>query len=90
MDENADPEYANMKVPCNGTFHQRMTHHNVLKRIQYLYQEQGPEIKAFWLKVTFIQLGFSSKTAKRLRALTDKNVDDSCGETRWQECQWDA
>ena len=36
-EENSDAEYANMEIPQEGTFHQRMMPHNVLQRIQRVH-----------------------------------------------------
>ena len=77
-----------MEIPHEGTFCQRMMPHNVMQRIQWVHQEQGPKIIASWLHKMYIWLGFSPKAAnllneeketdspERLRVLTDKNVDD--------------
>ena len=93
-EENSVTEYANMLIPQKGTFHQRTMCCKVFQRIQWVHQEQGPEIMALWLQDMYIWLGFSPKAAKllikeqgldsseRLRVLTDTNVDDIYDVTR--------
>ena len=36
-EENSDAEYTKVKIPCDGTFHQRMMHWNVFQRIQHIH-----------------------------------------------------
>ena len=36
-ENNSDAEYANMEIPFDGTFHQRMTPCNVMQRIQWVH-----------------------------------------------------
>ena len=38
-EENSDAEYTNMEIPHDGTFHQKMTPHNVMLRNQCVYHE---------------------------------------------------
>ena len=39
-ERDSDTEYAEIKVSCSGTFHQRMMHCNILQRIQSVHCEQ--------------------------------------------------
>ena len=67
-----------------------MMPHNVLKNIQQVHREQGPEIMALWLQDVYIWLGFSPEAAKllireqglvsseSLRVFTSKNLHDIC------------
>ena len=87
-EENSDTEYVNMETTHNGTFCQRMMPCNVMQRIEWLNQEQGPKIMALMLQHMYIWLGFSPKATRllvreqgldspeRLRVLTNKNADD--------------
>ena len=75
-----------MEVPCKGICHKRI----MPCKIQWVHQDQGPEIMALWLQDMYIWLGFSPEAAKllireqgldspeRLRDLTNKNIDDIC------------
>ena len=38
-EEHSDTEYANIEIPCNGTFHQKMMPCNVRQRIKCVHQE---------------------------------------------------
>ena len=94
-----------MELPRDGTFCQRMMPHEMMKGIQWVHREQGPEIITLRLQDMYIHLGFSPKAAKlliteqgfdspeRLRALINNNFDviyNVCEEAMGQECGWDA
>ena len=65
-EENPNTEYANMDIPQEGSFHQRMMPRNIMQRIQWVDWEQGLGIMALWLQDMYIQLGFSPEAAKLL------------------------
>ena len=83
-----------MELPRDGTFCLRMMPCKMMMGIQWVHREQRPEIMALWFQDTYIRLGLSLKAAKllvrkqgldgpeRLRALTDKNVDNICNVAR--------
>ena len=93
-EEDPNAEYGKMELLQQETFYQIMIPWEMMKGIQWVHREQGPEIMASWLTNTYIQLGFSPKAVKllfrvqgldsleRLRALTDKNINDICNFTR--------
>ena len=97
-EENFNAVFAKMEIPKAGTFYQMMMPCDVMHRIQWVHQEQGPGIMALWLQDMYIWLGFSHKAAKlfireqgldcfeRLRVLTDKNVNDICNVARKPGC----
>ena len=44
----------------------RMMPHKIMKGIQWVHREQGPEITALWMQDMYIRLGFSPNAAKLL------------------------
>ena len=55
-----------MKIPCDGSLHQRMMPWDKYVGILQVHRAQGPDIMASKLQDMYIQLGFSPRAAKLL------------------------